>query len=83
MPGRTSLRGWISVDVGTCACAVKNHGTIAGAEAKARADRTRKQEIFRVMDRLDRAESMNCQSYAARYGEAIGPAEGFGVGQRG
>lgn len=62
---------------------MKSDGAIAGAEANARADRTRKREIFRVMDRLGRAESMNCQSYAARYGEAIGPEEGVGVGQRG
>ena len=61
------------MDVGTCARAVKNDGTIEGTAANARADRIRKREILRVMDRLGRAGSMNCQSYAARYGEAIGP----------
>src|SRR5271156_6736713 len=82
MPGRTSLRGRISVDVGACARAVKNGGAMEGTAAKARADRTRKREILRVMDRLGRAGSMNCQSYAARYGEAIEPKGGKGGSQR-
>jgi len=69
------------VDVGVCACAAKNDGMMAGAETKA--DRIRKREILRVMDRLGRAGSMNCQSYAARYGEAIGPKGGRKVGRRG
>ena len=71
------------MDVGVCACAAKNDGMMAGAETTAKADRIRKREILRVMDRLGRAGSMNCQSYAARYGEAIGPKGGRKVGRRG
>ena len=62
---------------------MKNDVATAGATANARTDSIRKREILQVMDRLGRAESMNCQSYAARYGEAIGPAEGRRVGQSG
>jgi len=71
------------VDAGAWASAVKDDGAIAGADTNAKADRIRKREILRVVDRLGRAGSMNCQSYAARYGEAIGPGEGRKVGRRG
>jgi hypothetical protein len=61
---------------------MKNDDAIAGAEANARADRMRKREIRRVMDRLGLAENMNWQSYPPRYGEAIQPAEAQEVDRR-